>query len=61
MQCIAKIKVEDVDVHRGDRAMKTVPPNFVKMGPNSKKRSIRSVSTPSAAERSVKRIKSESL
>ena len=33
LQYIAEIKVEDVDAHRGDQAIKTVPPNFVKIGP----------------------------
>ena len=66
MQCIAEIDEEDVDAHRDDQAMRrTLPPHFVEMGPHSKKRSMHSVSTPSAAaaaaERPAKRIKSESL
>ena len=36
LQCIAKINAEDVDAYRdGERGMITVPPHFVKMGPNS--------------------------
>ena len=62
LQCIAEIDEKDVDAYRDDqRAMITVPPHFVNMGPNSKKRSMCSVSTLSAAGCSAKRIKSESL
>jgi len=55
LQCIAKIDEEDVDAYRDDqRAIMTVLPHLVKMGPNTKKRSKRSESMPSAAERSAK-------
>jgi len=62
LQHIAKIDENDVDAYRDDqRAIMTFPPHFVNMGPNPKKRSTRSESLPSVAERAAKRIRSESL